>query len=148
MKIYLDVCCLNRPFDDQLQERIKLEAEAIFLIVQKCERGEWTLIGSEVIASEIGQCADRERRERAGMVASAAGKVVDMGPSEIVRAAELEGLGFGAMDSLHLACAESADCDVFLTTDDRLLRRSQRYARALHVGVDNPLNWLAKWVKK
>lgn len=148
MKIYLDVCCLNRPFDDQLQERIKLEAEAIFLIVQKCERGEWTLVGSEVIAAEIGQCTDRERRERAGMVASAAGKVVDLGPSEIARALELEGLGFGAMDSLHLACAESADCDVLLTTDDRLLRKSQRHTRTLHVGVDNPLNWLAKWVKK
>lgn len=26
--IYLDVCCLNRPFDDQTQERIGLEAKA------------------------------------------------------------------------------------------------------------------------
>ncbi len=28
-KIYLDVCCLNRPFDDWTQERIRLEGEAI-----------------------------------------------------------------------------------------------------------------------
>ncbi|MBE2197400.1 MAG: hypothetical protein IAE79_02240 [Anaerolinea sp.] len=27
MRVYLDVCCLNRPFDDQSQERIQLEAE-------------------------------------------------------------------------------------------------------------------------
>jgi hypothetical protein len=26
-RIYLDVCCLNRPFDDQTQARIHLEAE-------------------------------------------------------------------------------------------------------------------------
>ena len=29
--IYLDVCCLNRPFDDQTQERIRLESEAVLL---------------------------------------------------------------------------------------------------------------------
>jgi hypothetical protein len=28
MKIYLDNCCFNRPFDDQSQLRIKLESEA------------------------------------------------------------------------------------------------------------------------
>ncbi len=33
MKIYLDVCCFNRPFDDQTQEKIHLEAEAVFIIL-------------------------------------------------------------------------------------------------------------------
>jgi hypothetical protein len=28
MKIYLDNCCFNRPFDDQSHLRIRLEAEA------------------------------------------------------------------------------------------------------------------------
>ena len=28
MRIYLDVCSFNRPFDDQSQLRIRLEAEA------------------------------------------------------------------------------------------------------------------------
>ena len=32
MKIYLDNCCFNRPFDDQTQERIHLESEAILMI--------------------------------------------------------------------------------------------------------------------
>ncbi|MGQ0592841.1 MAG: PIN domain-containing protein, partial [Gammaproteobacteria bacterium] len=26
-RIYLDACCLNRPFDDQQQDRVRLEAE-------------------------------------------------------------------------------------------------------------------------
>ncbi len=30
-RIYLDACCLNRPFDDQTQPRIALETQAIFL---------------------------------------------------------------------------------------------------------------------
>ncbi len=32
MRIYLDNCCLNRPFDDQAIIRIKLEAEAVIHI--------------------------------------------------------------------------------------------------------------------
>lgn len=35
--IYLDVCCLNSPFDDQTQERIHLEAEAVMLILNRCQ---------------------------------------------------------------------------------------------------------------
>jgi hypothetical protein len=29
MKIYLDVCCLCRPFDDHSETRVQLEAEAV-----------------------------------------------------------------------------------------------------------------------
>ena len=32
MRIYLDNCCLNRPFDDQAVIRVKLEAEAVIYI--------------------------------------------------------------------------------------------------------------------
>lgn len=57
---------------------------------------------------------------------------------------ELRSLGLGDMDALHLACAESGKADVFLTTDDKLLRRAARLAEQLHILVDNPLNWLVK----
>ncbi|WP_256875183.1 hypothetical protein [Nostoc sp. C052] len=45
--IYLDVCCLNRPFDDQTQERIRLEAEAVLLILANCQTGEWQMLVSD-----------------------------------------------------------------------------------------------------
>jgi len=32
MKIYMDVCCLNRPFDDQKQDRIRVESDAVLAI--------------------------------------------------------------------------------------------------------------------
>jgi hypothetical protein len=35
-RVYLDVCCLNRPLDDSSQDRIRLEAEAVLLIYRKC----------------------------------------------------------------------------------------------------------------
>ena len=37
-RIYLDVCCLNRPFDDQSQPRIRLESETILIILAQCEQ--------------------------------------------------------------------------------------------------------------
>ena len=54
-RIYLDVCCLNRPFDDQSQPRIALETQAILSIINQCEIGQWKLITSAAIDSELNQ---------------------------------------------------------------------------------------------
>ena len=32
MRLYLDICCLKRPFDDQTQPRIRMESEAENLV--------------------------------------------------------------------------------------------------------------------
>jgi predicted nucleic acid-binding protein len=58
------------------------------------------------------------------------------------RGTELEALGFGALDALHLACAERAEVDALLTTDDALLRRARRHEDRLRVPVDDPLAWM------
>ena len=70
--IYLDVCCLNRPFDNQAQERVRLESEAVLLILTRCQSREWLLLGSEAIDTEIAQLPDAERRERVTLLASLA----------------------------------------------------------------------------
>lgn len=53
--IYLDLCCLNRPFDDQHQPRVRLEAEAVLGLVQLAKRDELRLIGSEVWTSNAAE---------------------------------------------------------------------------------------------
>jgi predicted nucleic acid-binding protein len=141
-KIYLDVCCLNRPFDDQTQARIRLEAEAVLMILAECETGHWQWIGSEAIDLEISQTPDPERRRRVQLLALHAHRSIVVGQPEIERARQIETWGISAFDALHLACAESGRADVFLTTDDRLLRKSAGYAKQLHVRVENPLVWL------
>ena len=55
LKIYLDVCCLQRPFDDQRQVRVHLEAEAVKLILAQVEAGELIWIGSEVVEFEVAE---------------------------------------------------------------------------------------------
>ena len=64
MRIYLDVCCLNRPFDDQTQDRIHLESEAVILILKRVRSGNWEWISSEAVDFEVRQTPDAERRRR------------------------------------------------------------------------------------
>ena len=142
IRIYLDACCLNRPFDDQTQARIRLESEAVLMILTECESGDWEWIRSAVLDWEIEQMPDLERLRRVKSLVTHAHHSVAVGPSEVERAQELETWGIAAYDALHLACAESGGADVLLTTDDRLLRRSAARASELRVRVANPLTWL------
>ncbi len=142
MKIYLDACCLNRPFDDQRQDRIRLEAEAVLLILTHIEAGEWQWIGSEVLDFEIEQTPDPQRRHRVKLLVAHARHYVLVEQTEVERAQQLEVLGFNSFDALHLACAESSWADIFLTTDDKLLRQATRLSGQLYVEVENPLMWL------
>ncbi|MDY6803302.1 MAG: PIN domain-containing protein [Cyanobacteriota bacterium] len=142
-KIYLDVCCLNRPFDEQTQSRIRLETEAILEIVTKFQSGDWELIGSTVLESEIEQTRSPTRKEelRASLLMA---KTKILVTQEITtRAIQLCGLGFKPYDSLHLACAEN-NADAFLTTDDRLLAKALTYRDNLRVAVYNPIRWFVE----
>lgn len=134
-KIYLDTCCFNRPFDDQTQERIHLEAEAVLAILSKIEKGQWDWIGSEVLTDEIEQMPDAQKLSRAKLLSSFIRENVQVGEKEIKRAMELREAGFQTFDALHLACAESASVDVFLSTDDRLLKLAKRRSNVLQIRV-------------
>jgi predicted nucleic acid-binding protein len=140
-KIYLDVCCLNRPFDDQTQGRIKLETEAIFLILKRFETGQWQWVSSEVVDFEIAQTPNLERRNQVYSLLIAVQTFVLLNKELIKRGEELQTKGFDGYDALHLACAEHEQAEVFLTTDDKLQRLASRYATQLTVHVDNPLRW-------
>jgi predicted nucleic acid-binding protein len=142
MRIYLDTCCFSRPLDDQEQLRVKLESQAILHIVKHAARGEWTIIGSDAVDTEIAAIRDIERRLAAEALAGYATERVDTGSERHYRGGMLERLGFGMYDSLHIACAEAAGADVLLTTDDALIRRARRLQHEVGVSVANPLTWL------
>lgn len=146
--VYLDVCCLQRPFDDQSQDRIRLEAEAIILILARIEQGLLTWISSEPVDYEIARNPNLDRARKARLIVASAGANQMVGIAETQRAKMLQQLGFGGLDALHLACAESSGCEVFLTTDDKLLKRARRHASELQVRVVNPLTWLEEVMKQ
>jgi hypothetical protein len=60
-RIYLDACCLNRPFDAQTQPRIALETQAVLAILSQCQAGTWKLITSTALDEELDQMRDLEK---------------------------------------------------------------------------------------
>lgn len=144
MKIYLDACCLNRPFDDQAQNRIRLESEAVLIILDRMQNREWEWIGSEVLTAELENTPNIEKRNSLVRLSACVHTNKAVTESEISRAHELENIGFKSFDAMHISCSESAGADVFLTTDDKLLKRAEREKNNINVRIANPLSWLTE----
>jgi hypothetical protein len=147
-KIYMDVCALNRPFDGERQERIRIEAEAVKTILLLVGTGELTAVNSGAIEFEIDRMTDSDRYAEVSLMVNSFSEYVLVGEPERHRGKVLESLGFGQMDAVHLACAEKARVDVFLTTDDGLLQKAARHAKSIGVRVANPLVWIGEIVNR
>lgn len=124
MKLYLDNCCFNRPYDDQSHLRIRLEAEAKLKIQEETRNGEYELIWSYILEYENSRNPFKERKEQIAKWRNYA--VVNVVESDAVlsTAAILHEQGLKKIDSLHVACAIDADADYFLTTDDGILKKA------------------------
>lgn len=146
VRIYLDACCLNRPFDDSSQLRIRMEAEAVVTILEMVESGSVELLSSSVLEYELGQITDPDRRARTMRLLLLAGAYVNE-TDELKKYAQglQEAFGLQELDALHVACAKESKADVFLTTDDRLLRSIKRPTQTpLSLVAENPLVWLTE----
>ncbi len=136
----MDVCCLNRPFDDQSQDRIRIESEAVLAILNRCLL-DWVLVGSEAIDYEISKIPDDERKTGVKVLAAISRDRVIVDESILRRASELEAIVLKALDALHLACAEKS-AEVMLTTDDEVVKKVIVNDSLLKVRVENPVRWL------
>jgi predicted nucleic acid-binding protein len=142
MRIYLDVCCLNRPFDDQRQPRIRMESEAITLVLGQVDAGDWRQVSSQVAEMEIQAIADVERRRRVEALLPSRRDRVRLSAAMFDRARTLLRHGLQPADALHVAAAEASRADVFLTCDDRLLRRGRRMGALVKLRIANPVRWV------
>lgn len=125
-RLYLDVCTLCRPFDDQNAIRIRLETDALNLILRHTQGGSYTLVVSPVHRQEIGAITDAAERLSLLALLREYGITPPHEPQKVrARAEQLYALKFGVADAAHLAFAEAmADC--FLTCDDKLLKKCHR----------------------
>src|SRR5438067_2341109 len=111
----MDLCCLNRPFDDQSQARVALESQAVVLILEKVDRGEHALCNSAALVVENSLCPKIQVRLEIEALLDHADiwiahdKVIDK------RAVALHKLGFKEFDAYHVAAAEMASCDRLVT---------------------------------
>ena len=121
--IYLDVCVLSRPFDDQHQMRIRLETEAVNLILSRVKQGQYALLVSPVHRREIVDIPDPYERTGLQTILEKYGVpvFVDLVATR-QRSEELVAIGFGVADAAHVAFAEKSEAS-FVSCDDKLLKK-------------------------
>jgi predicted nucleic acid-binding protein len=134
-KTYLDVCALSRLFDDQVQARVRLETEAVKLILSHVRAGTLRLIVSPAHRIEISAIKNLEERKTLEGLLTEIGTRPSFDLFTARRRAEaLTLLHIGPADAAHLALAEQAGAD-FISVDDRLLKRAGRIKWSVWLGT-------------
>ena len=125
MKVYLDMCCLKRPFDDQLQARINLESRAVEAVLAACRAGQADLIGSDALRFENSRNPNEQRKGFVAKVLTLAKETVAHNEAIEARAIALQAKGLRLLDALHLSSAEASGTNIFCTCDDGLLNKAR-----------------------
>jgi len=139
VKIYLDICAIQRPLDTPNQVRIVLESEAVLGIITFCDSGQAELLSSEALQYEGEQSSLPIRKEHTLAVLAKAKGIINVTEKAKLRATNLMTFGIKPLDALHMALAESGTADYFCTCDDKLLQNSKRVTD-LAVKIVNPVD--------
>jgi predicted nucleic acid-binding protein len=140
-RVYLDACALIRLFDDRSQARVRAESDAVEEFFARVFQGTAIWVVSEALEAEILNNPYSDRRPEVLELLASSTERITLTDAAFQRAEDLERLGYGAFDALHLASAEQAQVDVLLTTDDHFIRRVQRRVGNSALQVENPVNW-------
>ena len=145
MRVYCDMNIYNRCFDDQSQLRIRLETAAIEGIFALAETERLTPVWSFMLGYENSLNPYEARREGVELLSRLC--TITIVPSaDVSRLAEriIKNSAVKPRDALHLACAETAVCDYFITCDDALIKGLQRGRRVpeLKVKAINPVEFM------
>lgn len=139
MRVYLDNCCYNRPFDDQGQLRVRLETEAKLRVQHLMRIGVVEYAWSKVLDFESGNSPYPDQVEEIEVWADWATVYVEMDDSIVKQGAQIMESGVKRMDALHLASALAAKCDWFLTTDKGILKHVSRIGG---MRIANPVDFV------
>ena len=143
MKIYLDNCCYNRPFDDQTQLRISLETQSKLFIQTLIVNEKVELVWSYILTLEnIKNPYENKSLSIARFSEYAKINIIES-DSLLKKANEIARYGIKNADSLHIACAIEASADFFITTDSRLLKY-----KTDNVRIVNPIQFVLEWEKE
>jgi predicted nucleic acid-binding protein len=124
--LYLDNSLLNRPFDNPSIMMNKLEGEILLLIIQLAEKGNIQFVHSAVIAYENSVNPFPERKAFVEEVMKLAASYQNIDHAVYERAAAIiHKCNIKPLDALHIATAEAAQVDLFITCDYNLPKRYQ-----------------------
>ena len=145
MRVYLDNCCFNRPYDDQDSLRIRIETEVKLEIQNRIRSGTLELAWSYILDYENSQNPNEERREEIAEWRSFVKNIIYAGEPLLARMRDFEKKGVKSADALHISCAIEAKCDYFITVDKGILKK-----RNLIEGIKirNPIDFMDEQEEK
>ena len=142
MRVYLDNCCFNRPYDSQSQMRISLETQAKLYVQESIRNQKIELVTSYMLRFENEQNPYEIRRQAiAEYIQNNTSVYIDYDKmEEVVKEAKIIlDTGIKQKDAIHVASAIIAGCDCFLTTDTRLLKyKTDKIVR------ENPIDFIQR----
>lgn len=142
MKIYLDTCSLQRPFDNKTQIRILLEAESVLGILSYVETKKVELLDSDALRYEIENIPNTFRRFNAISILDSATSYISVNIKIKKLAEMLSTSGLMPLDALHLASAEYSGADYFCTCDDKLISKVKKLK--VNVKVVTPIELIGE----
>jgi predicted nucleic acid-binding protein len=137
VRIYLDNCCYNRPFDNQSDIIVRLEAEAVSFIQEQIKNGKLELVWSYIMDYENSFNPFEDRRVSIEKWRQYAKEDIDAKDEIVEQAENLMSLNIKKKDALHITCALHAQSQYFLTTDSKLLNKT-----VSGISIINPIDFL------
>ena len=141
IKLYLDNCCFNRPYDDQNNIKVQLETESKLNIQNKIKNRVFDLIWSYILDFENHKNPLIERKIEIGKWKDLATEYVKENDIILKKMKELIRIGLKPLDSLHISCEIYSECDYFITVDKGILNKSKNIKEIM---VLNPIELLYK----
>ncbi len=139
LKIYLDNCCFNRPYDDQNYLFINIETQAKLAIQELINDGSIHLIWSFILDYENSANPDKIVQHEIFLWRSKAALIVYNNDAIVNRALNLNRSGFGKKDALHIASAIEGKANYFITVDKGILNRKNH---AGELSILNPIDFI------
>ena len=141
----MDNCCYNRPYDNQSQKRIADETKAVLFIQNEIIHGEIELASSFVLYAENFMDKNTLRRSAVRQFMDTYSSVHVSSNNRMLidtQAMQLMNSGVHYMDACHIVCAVLAECDYFLSTDDRLIKELKHHS--LQTEIMNPVDFVKR----
>ena len=137
LKIYLDNCSYNRPFDSQSQMKIRLETEAKLYIQSGVREKKYSLVWSYMLDFENDENPYEEKRATIAPWKEIASEYCRSSDDILSEGRKIMGQGIKAKDALHIACAIKSGCEYFITTDNKLTNKT-----IANIKIVNPIDFV------
>ena len=141
LKVYLDNCCFNRPYDDQNNVLVFLETEAKLFIQDLIHAGKLLLVWSFVLDYENAANPFEERKHSISTWKKLSITDCNLCDTIANTAEDLLKKGLRQKDASHIACAIYAGAAFFITTDKKILNKPVEGIRII-----NPIDFVRRYL--